>query len=217
MSANGDEDTESRAERLRRKARQDVRAGRRAARDAAANVRRKGRQDLRAAERAARRKAADVKRKAQQDVDAAERRARSTSARELLAGVADRVGGGGGESVEAPDSTREVVARAGDAAGVRAPMNASLDPGADGPALESFARASPMREERGGQPSQGDETDAAMLDDGFIVGDEGEGGGFEGLLSGGGGGGDDADGDDDPLAFDDAFDATGGDDEVVFF
>lgn len=215
MSANGDE--ESRAERLRRKARQDVRSGRRAARDAAASVRRKGRQDLRTAERAARRKAADVKRKAQQDVDTAERAARSTSVRDLLAGVADRVGGGG-ESVEAPDSTREVVARAGEAAGVRSPMNASLDPGADGPALESFAQASPMREERGEQPSQGEPTDAAMLDDGFIVGDEGEGGGFEALLSGGGGEADSAEADaDDPLVFDDAFDATGGDDEEVFF
>ena len=180
MSANGDaEMDESRLARLRRKARQD----------------------LRAAERAARRKRDEVARKARQDARTAGRRVRETSAREALAAVGERVGGR--DAPEAPDGAGEIAERAGDAASVRAPMDATLDPGADGPALEGFAAASPMDD--GGEA---EDQDAALFDESLIAG------GQEPVDDAAGGERSDedaADGDD--LLFEDAFGAAGGDGE----
>jgi len=187
MSANGDD--ESRLDRLRRKARQD----------------------LRTAERAARQKKDEVARKARQDARTAGRRVSEISARDALAAVGERVETG--DAPEAPDGAGEIAERAGDAASVRAPMDATLDPGADGPALEFFASASPMDED-----AETEEQDAALLDDSLIAGDSDEVGFVVGF------GDDDEDSEDsddgDDLFFDDAFNAAGSssdDDEGGFF
>lgn len=145
----------------------------------------------RAAQRAARRKKVQLKRKAVQDVRRAEeeaRRGKDELARQLRQDIrtASRQGVRGlaagtksalanvefDEQIDAPETTAEVVERAGNAATVRSPMNATLDPGTSGPAMEAFAMATPMNDgSQNGQPADGKpRDDGDLLAEGFIAG-----------------------------------------------
>lgn len=101
------------------KAKQDARAADRAAREKAA-----------AAQRAAAAKKAELQRKAKQDVRAAER-----ALRERAREDSGRTPG----DPSAPKDTREIFQLAGSSAGLRSPVDATLDPAPDGPGMEGFA------------------------------------------------------------------------------
>lgn len=137
MSFNGQD--EARAQTLRRKARADVRALRRAA--------------------AAKRE--EVQRKGRQDIKTARRRIRDTDARDVASAAAERA-----ELLDPQtpggDSDDEMADRARGMVDLRAPMAASLDPGPEPRALESFVTAAPVEpagDDRGSDPDGRDERD----------------------------------------------------------
>lgn len=147
------------------KAKQDVRAADRAARERASGAR-----------RAAAEKRKELQAKAKQDVRAAERELRKRASEERERG---RTAG----NVDSPDSTREIFSMAGSAAGLRSPVEATLDPAPDGPGMEGFAsggglsfgdsESSSRSSERGSTASVGLSFDAPD--------DDGSGGALAGL------------------------------------
>jgi hypothetical protein len=134
------------SEETKRKARADVRAAGRAARDKTETAKRKARSDARRAERVARRKAAELK----------ERAGERESER--------RPG-----DVDSPETMDEFFGRAGSAAELRSPMDATLDPSPSGPELELFASAGSSRKSDDRRESPDDSRGG--LDPSFIVGD----------------------------------------------
>jgi hypothetical protein len=85
----------------------------------------KAKKDVRRAKAAARERAAKLKRRAVEEARAEADRDRSSK----------RTAG----NVEAPETTKEVFRLAGDAAQLRSPVDATLDPSPNGPAMEGFA------------------------------------------------------------------------------
>jgi len=85
----------------------------------------KAKKDVRRAKAAARERAAKLKRRAVEEARAEAERDRSSK----------RTAG----NVEAPETTKEVFRLAGDAAQLRSPVDATLDPSPNGPAMEGFA------------------------------------------------------------------------------
>jgi len=180
----GDDPDDERS--IKSKARSDVAAARRAARAKAAEVKRRARQDARTGERAVREKKDQLKSKARQDLRTAERRLRE-------AGEGARRPG----DVDSPKTTKEIFRLAGEAAELRSPVDATLDPSPSGPELEMFARADANEKEaeQADDPNQ----DAAMLDPSLIA-------------SGAGDTDEDSNTDsENPLEFADSFGLTGGD------
>lgn len=105
------------------KAKQDAKAADRAARERASGAR-----------RAAAKKRKELQSKAKQDVRAAERELRRRASEDR-----EREQGRTAGNVDSPDSTREIFSMAGSAAGLRSPVDATLDPAPDGPGMEGFA------------------------------------------------------------------------------
>lgn len=195
-------------ERLREKA-AEIR--RRAARDA-----RRGTEEAKERSKAA---AQEVKQRAKQDAKAAERAVSKQSAKDVAraAGAAAKrlEQAGGGAAPSDSGGNKEVMQKAENAARVRAPLDATLDPGTDGGQMEAFVTASePTMDE---QASDDRPDDATLgVDAAFVMGSgsmdgsffsSGDAGGDAMGGDAGGGGGDDGD----PLAFDDTFGVTGGD------
>ncbi len=130
------------------KVKQDARAADRKAREKAAGVKQKGKQDARAAERAALRKKSELQRKAKQDVKAAERALRKRAREDSGRTPGDP---------SAPKDTREIFELAGSSAGLRSPVEATLDPAPDGPGMEGLTTGGGLSfEDSGGDSSEGD-------------------------------------------------------------
>jgi hypothetical protein len=117
----------------------------------------KAKKDLRRAKRAAELKAAKLKARARADARRAGERARERVAE------AGRTPG----NVDAPQSTREVFELAGQSAQLRSPVDATIDPSPDGPAVESMATtmASPMDDR-----DRPDDGAGAMVPASFVAG-----------------------------------------------
>lgn len=151
------------------------------------------------ARQAARRQAARVKRQAAEQAAAARERG-GQAARDAVR-AAREVEPRESTGVETPESTQEIFQRAGDSAQLRSPVEGSIDPGFNGPGMESFARADPTGPGLGGPSETADDeaADDGLLADGFVAG------------------GSEAD-DSEPLDFDDSFvfgdDDTDGDGEI---
>lgn len=152
----------------------------RKAKQRARELRRKASRDASRAEETARRKKDEVKRKARQDVKTARRgdvSSLASGAGSAARSVASRIEIDD-ESMDRPESTAEIVERAGAAAQLRAPMDASLDPGTNGPALEAFATAQPMSvgaaDPMGGSADRPDDSGELLADE-FVTGGDGGG------------------------------------------
>jgi hypothetical protein len=146
-----------------RRAKQDAKAADRAARERASGAR-----------RAAAEKRKELQSKAKQDVRAAERELRKRANEEQ-----GRTAG----NVDSPDSTREIFSMAGSAAGLRSPVEATLDPAPDGPGMEGFARGGGLSF-GGSESSESDEQGSTGASVGLSFDapdDDGSGGALAGL------------------------------------
>jgi len=124
-----------------------------------ASTKTKAKRDVRRAKAAARAKAAEVKRKAKRDA----RRA-GAAARERAREEASEVRTAGNPS--APETTEEVFRLAGDAAQLRSPVDATLEPSPGGPGMEQFTRGV-------SNPESGPDGSAeGMISAGFITGEK---------------------------------------------
>lgn len=166
----------------------------------------KGKQDLKAAERKARRTAAEVKRRGEQDIRAGTRAVRREA--EAVRRGERRSGG-----LDTPNSTREIIARAGAAAQLRAPMDNDIEPSPDGPSMEMFAAAGvgggmQGRESQSSERESGGSAGFFATADGDDRPDDSVGMQMDALVIGDGAR--DRDGDGNDLDFDDPFGASGG-------
>jgi len=198
-------DGEGRLAALRRKARSDVDAARRAT------------FDVRQAASQAREQAAKTKQRAKQDAKRVDRATTGLQRAGRSAAATLREAGGAVGAPEAPETTSEIAERAGDAATLRSPIEGTLDPGADGPALERFASVAPgTRQAESGAEQAADEPRQQPAPMGASVGlDVPIVGGGGQPPRGGGSTGDNPRGETDetpsnPLQFEDAFNVTGG-------
>lgn len=142
----------------------------------------KAKKDVARAKAAARERAAKLKRRAVEEAKAEAERDRSSK----------RTAG----NVEAPQTTKEVFRLAGDAAQLRSPVDATLDPSPNGPAMEGFASSvsNPSNSSDGSGSSSG----GVGIDPSFVTGET------EPFAdSNGSGDGDDVD--ENPLEFSDDF------------
>lgn len=182
------------------------------------SLRSKASQDVKAAERKARQTASRLQSKARQDVRAAERRVRDVD-RQDVRNAAERV-----SQVETPDldsgqTAKDIGDRAYRAGQAPAVVDASLDPGPDGPGMQLFASSGGVMDEgliTGGRRRERgmDRPERQPQRSGFFEPPSGEPpGGFLAAPNNSGpppeadGGSDEPD---DPLAFDDAFGLGGG-------
>jgi len=124
----------------------------------------KAKQDVRATERKAREKASDIKSKGKQDVKAAERALRKRAREDSGRTPGDP---------SAPKDTREIFELAGSSAGLRSPVEATLDPAPDGPGMEGFTTGGGLSfDESDDDSSEGD----ALLGGGLSFDGDGDNG-----------------------------------------
>lgn len=157
-----------------------------------ASAKAKARKDIRRAKQAARKQAEKAKARAR-----TEARDIGQGAKEALKeGVERRTAG----NVEAPESTEEVFALAGDAAQLRSPVDATLDPSPDGPMNEALATGMGFS---GGGGEDSSDDGGALMDPGFVTGESEP-------FHDSNGTGDDEDVEENPLEFSDDFLNSGG-------
>lgn len=134
------------------------------ARERAADLRTKGGQDLRAAERVALAKAEKVRAEARRQLSQA---GQGVQEPELQRREGRTLG-----NVDSPDTNREILARAGRAASLRSPVNATLDPSPSGPGIERFTVMGDSSEgSSGGSESDYRDESGAGFGAGFITGE----------------------------------------------